>query len=88
MTLYPGTRLAAESATDRVHCQVMKSWQEGFGDCGVIQNPKVALKEMVASAATKSGFASRFNLHVFHTLDPIDFMKLLEEPSKFLRGSN
>ncbi|KAG5530090.1 hypothetical protein RHGRI_030450 [Rhododendron griersonianum] len=32
---------------------------EGFGDCGVIQNQGATLKERVASAASKSGLASR-----------------------------
>ncbi|KAG5530085.1 hypothetical protein RHGRI_030446 [Rhododendron griersonianum] len=84
MTPYPGIRPVAESAANGVngvHWPVMTSRQEGFGDCGVIKNQMAALKEMVASAATKSGLANRslpmaipagvalmrFNIHVFHT---------------------
>ncbi|KAG5530096.1 hypothetical protein RHGRI_030457 [Rhododendron griersonianum] len=59
MTPYPGTKPAAKSAADGVHRPVMTSWQEGFGDCGVIQNQRAVLKEMVGSVATKSGLASR-----------------------------
>ena len=59
MTPYPGTRPAALSAADGVHRPVITSWQEGFGDWGVIQNQNAVLKEMVGSVATKSGFASK-----------------------------
>lgn len=59
ITPYPGTRPAAESAAEGVHRPVMTSWLDGLGDCGVIQNQRAVLKEMVASVATKSGLFSK-----------------------------
>lgn len=58
-TPYPGFRPADLSAPDGFHLPVMTSWQDGFGDCGVIQNQIAVLNEMTASVATRSGLFSR-----------------------------
>ena len=47
------------SALDGVQRPVMTSWEEGIGDCGVIQNHNAVLNEMVASVATSFGLFRR-----------------------------
>ncbi|KAI7992839.1 hypothetical protein LOK49_LG12G02854 [Camellia lanceoleosa] len=47
MTPYSGTQLADWSAVDGIQVSVMTVWHEGFGDCGVIQNYKTILNEMI-----------------------------------------
>jgi hypothetical protein len=42
-----------------VHWPVMAAWQEGLGDCCVIQNQTAVLKETAGSTATRSGSSSR-----------------------------
>ncbi|KAI7991955.1 putative flavin-containing monooxygenase 1 [Camellia lanceoleosa] len=49
MTSYSGTQLADWSAVDGIQVSVMTVWHEGFGDCGVIQNYKTLLNEMIIS---------------------------------------
>ncbi|GMP97349.1 hypothetical protein CsSME_00045639 [Camellia sinensis var. sinensis] len=67
MTLYSGTQLADWSAVDGIQVSVMTVWHEGFSDCGVIQNYKAILNEMIRSVSTRSGLFRRSNPKVSPT---------------------
>ncbi|KAL7230370.1 hypothetical protein ACSBR2_008791 [Camellia fascicularis] len=48
-------------STNGIQVSVMTVWHEGFGDCGVIQNYKAILNEMIRSVSTRSGLFRRSN---------------------------